>query len=105
MATKDEKQADKAAIERVQQLISDYRTQLEAITLLKSDDCPEPVMVEAETSTGYYCQLMVDPRHIAPILLKYDYPTYRVLEDDAPHDMWRELGEELGVEIVTSFDL
>ena len=105
MTTKDEKQADKDAIERVKHLISDYRTIIEAVTLLKEDACPDPIMIEGETRTGYYCRLMVDPRDIAPILLKYDYPTYRILEDDAPDQMWYDLGEKLGLASVTSFDL
>lgn len=32
-----------------------------------------PIMVEGETSTGYYCILMADPKDVAKILLKYDY--------------------------------
>lgn len=105
MTTKDEKQADKAAVERVKQMISDYRTIVEGVTLLKEGACPDPVMIEGETRTGYYCQLMVDPRDIAPILLKYEYPIYRVLEEDPPEQMWCELGEKFGLDTVTSFDL
>lgn len=33
-----------------------------------------PIMVEGETSPGYYCQLMAGPKDVAKILLKYDYP-------------------------------
>lgn len=105
MASKNEKQADKAAIERVNELISDYRTILEGITLLKEDACPSPIMIEGETRTGYYCQLMVDPREVAPILLKYEWPTWHILGDEAPEEMWYDLGEKFGLASVSSFDL
>lgn len=101
--TKDNE--SKKALELVKQAISDRRTVFEAITLLKEDATPEPVMVEAETRTGHYCQMMVDPREIAPIILKYDYPIYKVLEEEPPQRMWYELAEKLGVDVVTSFDL
>ena len=103
--TNDGKQADKAAVERVNQMISDYRTKIEAITLLKEDASPNPITVEGETKAGYYCCLMVDPRDVAPVLLKYDYPIYRILGEDAPNQMWRELGEQFGLAEVSSFDL
>ena len=105
MATKDDKQADKAAVERVNQMISDYRTIIEGITLLKEDATPDPILIEGETKTGYYCQLMVDPRDVAPILLKYDYPVCRILGEEPPHQMWLDLGEKFGLDSVTSFDL
>lgn len=105
MAAKDEKQADKAAVGRVQEMISDYRTILEGITLLKEDATPDPILIEGETRKGYYCQLMVDPRDIAQILLNYNYPVCRILDDEAPEAMWVELGEKFGLATVTSFDL
>lgn len=114
MTTKDDKQADQAAVnrisdqaavERVREMISDYRTILEGITLLKEDATPDPVLIEGETRKGYYCQLMVDPREIAQILLNYNYPVCRILDDEAPEAMWRDLGEKFGLDSVTSFDL
>lgn len=60
----------------------------------------DPIMVEGKTSTGYYCQLMADPKDAAKILLKYDYPVWRVLDEDAPRAMWEDLGREFGLEHV-----
>jgi len=93
------------AVDTVQQAISDYRTQLEAITLVKEGFEPDPILIEAETKTGYYCQMMVNPKDAAEILLKYDFPIYEVLGDEAPQGMWDDLAEQFGVEAVTSFDL
>ena len=44
-------------------------------------------MVEGETLTGYYCQLMTDPKDVAKILLEYDYLVWRVFDEDAPDAM------------------
>ena len=98
---------EEKAVETVDQLISDYRTELEALTLVKEeyeDDC-DPVMVEGETTTGYYCQMMVLPKKVANILLEYDYPIYRVCGQEAPEAMWDELAREFGLGSVSSFDL
>ena len=93
------------AVETVQEAISAYRTQLEAITLVKEGFEPDPILIEAETKAGYYCQMMVNPKDVAKILLKYDYPIYEVLGDEAPQEMWDDLAEQFGVGAVTSFDL
>ena len=105
MTTKDEKQADKDAIERVLQLISDYRTKLEAITLVANDDDLDPVMVEGETSKGYYVQLMVNPKIPARIMLDFDYPVFRVLDEDAPQEMWNRMAITFGLDNVCAVDL
>ena len=89
----------------INQKISDERTKLEAITLLKPDAEPHPICIEGETTAGYYCQLMVDPRECAPILLKHDYEIYKVLQEDVPAEMWEELGAKFGLATVTSVDL
>lgn len=99
--TKDEQDA----IDKVNQLISDYRTQIEAITLVKDDIDMDPVLLTGETATGHACQMMVDPRQIAPILLDFDYPVYRILSDEVPYGMWEALATEFGLESVDSFDL
>ena len=31
----------------------------------------EPVLLEGETTTGHYCQMMVDPAEAAPVLLRH----------------------------------
>ena len=99
--TKEEEQAR----ETITQAISDYRTVLEAITLLKPDDCSEPILIEGETRAGYYCQMMVDSREVAPILLKYNYPVWLALGEDFPDAMWEELGEHFGLDSVSSVDI
>ena len=89
----------------INQKISDERTKLEAITLLAKDACPQPVCVEGETETGYYCQMMVDPRDIAPILLNHNYPVFKAVQEDFPEAMWAELAQKLGLASVSSVDL
>lgn len=93
------------AREIINQKISDERTKLEAFTLLKPDATPDPVCIEGETETGYYCQMMVDPRDIAPILLEHDYPVFKVLQEDYPEAMWAELAQKIGIDSVSSVDL
>ena len=63
------------------------------------------IMVEGETTAGYFCQLMVNPQEVAKILLEYDYPVWRVLGADAPDAMWEDLGRKFGLEHVCSVDL
>lgn len=64
-----------------------------------------PIMIEGETSEGYYCQLMVDPKDAARIMLKYDYPVWTILMEDAPDEMWEELSRFYGLGKVCSVEL
>lgn len=91
------------ACEVVKSAISDYRTKLEAISL--SIDDLDPIMVEGETKTGYCCQLMVDPKEVASILLDYDYPVFAVLKEEPLQAMWDDLADRFGLDSVSSFDL
>lgn len=93
------------AREIINQKISDERTKLEAFTLLKPDATPHPVCVEGETETGYYCQMMVDPRDVAPILLNHNYPVFKAVQEDFPDAMWEELAQKLGLDSISSVDL
>lgn len=95
---------EKKAQETINLAISDYRTGLEAITLVDEEDL-DPIMVEGETSTGYSCQLMTSPKRVAAIVLKYDYPVFAVLEEEPPQAMWDELAREFGLEHVLWVDL
>ncbi len=36
----------------------------------------DPIMIEGETETGHYCQLMANPTEVARIFLRYDYPIW-----------------------------
>lgn len=95
---------DKSARDKVKKMIEDYRSELESYAKAGEDD-NDPVLLEGETSTGYCVQLFVDPREIVPILLKYDYPTYSVLDEDYPEGMWEDLGRKFGLDSIISVDL
>lgn len=82
-------------------IVAEYK-HLEEV--LKTEE-NEPIMIEGETTAGYYCQLMVDPKDVAKIMLDYNYPVWRVLEEDAPDSMWEELGYKFGLARVCSVDL
>ena len=74
------------AVAVVQKEIRDLRAKYESVA--KTEEQDSIMVVEGETTTGYYCQLMADPKDVAKILLEYDYPVWRVLEEDAPCAMW-----------------
>ena len=95
---------EERAREIILQAISDYRTRLEAFTLTDKDDL-DPVMVDGETRTGYYCQMLVNPKEVAEIVLKYDYPVFAVLKEEPPRAMWAELADHFGLDSVSSIDL
>lgn len=99
--TKDEQKA----VEVVNELISDYRTVLEGITLVKDEYEQDPILVEGETTKGFPCHLMVEPKEVANIILEYDYPVYKVLGEEAPQAMWDRLAARFGLYAVTGFDL
>ena len=90
------------AVKLVNEAIAAERKRLEGIVNGVEND---PIMVEGVTITGYHCDMMVDPKEVARIVLKYDFPVWKVLEEDAPEKMWVELGETFGLKIVTGFDL
>lgn len=84
--------------------IKEYTKKLEEIANREDYD-QDPILIEGETTQGYYCQLMADPKDAARILLKHNFPVYRATEEDAPDAMWRELGEFYGLAEVSSVDL
>ena len=65
----------------------------------------DPVLIEGETSEGYICHLMVDPKDAARIMLEYNYPVWDILMEDAPDAMWRDLAKKFGVAVVSSVDI
>ena len=67
---------------------------------MKTGKTTQPIMVEGETTAGYYCQLMANPQEVAKIFVDYDYALYRVLGEDAPDTMWEDLGRKFGLEHV-----
>ena len=90
------------AVAVVQKEIRDLRAKYESVAKTEEQD---PILVEGETSAGYYCQLMVNPQEIAKIFVNYDYALYRVLGEDAPDAMWEDLGRKFGLEHICSADL
>lgn len=89
------------AAEIVRGAISEYRKKLEALEKGVENG---PIMLEGNTTTGYHCQMMVDPKDIAPILLDYSYPVWFILGEDAPDGMWDDLARKFGLEAVEGFD-
>ena len=63
------------------------------------------VMLEGETSTGYYCQMMVDPKDVAKVFLDYQYPIWSVLDEEPPMGMWERLAEIYGLSSVGSVNI
>lgn len=96
----DEKFAE--AVKLVNEAIHKYEKELEEIVKGEENN---PIMVEGETTAGYYCQMMVDPKDVAKIILDYNYPVWRVLGEDTPDGMWEDLGRKFGLVVVSSFDL
>ena len=92
-----------AAIKLVNDAIMVEFKRLEEIA--KSDNEDDPIMIEGETSTGYYCQMMVAPREVAKIILEYNYPVWHILGQDYPDSMWEDLGRKFGLATVCSIDL
>ena len=86
----------------VQKEIRKWHTKYESVVKAEEQD---PIMVEGETLTGYYCQLMTDPKDVAKILLEYDHPVWCVFDEDAPDAIWEDLGRKFGLEHVYSVDL
>ena len=48
---------------------------------------------------------MVDPSVVAKTMFRYDYPTCKLLGQEAPVEMWEDLGCEFGLKTVYSVDL
>ena len=90
------------AVRIIKDAIDRERKKLQKIA---NDVDQSPIMIEGETSEGYYCQLMVDPKDAARIMLEYDYPVWSILMEDAPDAMWRDLARKFGIAVVSSVDL
>ena len=58
-------------------------------------------MLVGETVTGYYAQLMVNPKTVAKIMLDYDYPFWTILDEEAPQGMWDQLAKVFGLDAVS----
>ena len=96
----DEKLAE--AVKLVNDAIMAEYKRLEKIAKTEEDD---PILIEGETTAGYFCHLMVDPQDVAKIALEYNYPVWHILQQDYPDGMWEDLGRKFGLETVCSMDL
>lgn len=76
---------------------------------IASSEEQSPIMLEGYTTTNHFCQLMVDPKDVAKILLEYNYPIWHVLEkdvpDESPDEMWEALGRLYGLSTVCAVDI
>lgn len=92
----------KEAVEIVNKAIKVNRKGYEVIA---NTDEQSPVELEGTTRTGHACVMMVDPMEVAQIFLQYDYPTWNVLGEEAPDEMWEEMARQFGLASVSSVDL
>ena len=90
------------AVKLVNDAIMDEFKRIEKIA--KTEES-EPIMIEGETTAGYFCHMMVDPKDVAKIVLEYNYPVWHILEHDYPDGMWEDLGRKFGLATVCSIDL
>ena len=91
------------AISIIIDAISSHAEKLSNIA--KSTEELDPVLLEGETSTGFYVRAFIDPKIAAKIFLKHGYSAYLALGLDAPRKMWDELAAVFGLELVLSIDL
>ena len=82
--------------------IAAERKRLEAISKTEDGDA---IMIEGETTAGYFCHMMVDPKDVAKITLEYNYPVWHILQQDYPDGMREDLGRKFGLATVCSIDL
>lgn len=95
-------QALDGAVKAVNDAIDACRKALETIASGSEQDL---IMLEGQTYTDHMCHLLVDPKEVAIIILSWNYPTYEILGEEAPTEMWQELAEHFGIKTVNSFDL
>lgn len=99
---KEKDEALHNAVELVNKAINERTIKLQAYTQIEEND---PVMLEGETTKGYYCQMMVNPKDVARIMLDYDYPMYDILGEEAPTGMWDDIAAHFGLGSVVSVDI
>lgn len=90
------------AAKLVNAAIAKERERLKKIAATEEAD---PVLVEGETSTGYCCHIQVNPKEVAAIALRHDWPVWVVLGEDFPDAMWAEFANHFGLGAVDHVDL
>ena len=99
------KPAEDDLIKAVSLVNAAIRAEEQMYRKIASSEEQPPIMIEGTTATNHACQLMVDPKDVARIILEYDYPTWHVLGEEAPEGMWEDLGRFYGLKDVDSFDM
>ena len=97
---KDEKLAE--AVKLVNEAIMAEYKRIEEIAKTEEAD---PILIEGETTAGYFCHMMADPKEVAKIALEYNYPVWHILEQDYPDGMWEDIGRKFGLAAASSMDL
>lgn len=91
-----------SAVKAVNAAISEEEARLRIIAEAEE---ASPTMVEGNTSAGYYAQIMVAPKEAANIMLRHNYPIWKILGEDAPQEMWDEIARLVGLEEVLAVDI
>ena len=81
-----------SAVKLVNEAIMAEYKRLEEIAKTEEGD---PILIEGETTAGYFCHLMVDPKEVTKIALEYNYPVWHI----------QDLGRKFGLATVCSIDL
>ena len=97
---KDEKLHE--AVKLINEAIAAEFKRVEEIAKTEEAD---PILIEGETTAGYFCHMMVDPKEVAKIALEYNYPVWHILEQDYPDGMWEDIGRKFGLAVACSMDL
>ena len=67
------------------------------LSITAETDNQEDILIVGKTITGHECSLLVDPKPLAQILLRHNYPTWRVLDVEPPKEMWEEVAKFYGL--------
>lgn len=82
------------AICQVNAAIDSVTEQMEEISRTEEQDF---VFLTGETTTGFAVKMLINPKEVAEVMLKYNYPIYTVLHMDAPQAMWDEIAKITGL--------
>ena len=101
-----EKKPTKEELEQAVKIVRDaIRAKEEEYRTIASGVDQSPVALEGITEKNFYCSIMVDPKDVAEIFLRWNYATYFVLGEDAPDEMWREIGEFYGIQTACGVEM
>lgn len=99
------KKTDKKVMEAVRVVNEAIRALRKHYEEIATKEEQSPVSLEGRTKTGHEATLMVDPKEVAEIFLDYDYPTWNILDEEAPDGMWIGLAIHFGLDSVDFVDL